>query len=307
MDLVGHVQVMACKEIAMEKFVKYAPDCFRTLAVALGVTLVLLLGCGGGKESTPTPDPTPPGIIWERPRDEMVMVYVPAGVFEMGSKEGNDDEQPVHTVALNGFWIDKYEVTNEQYRRCVEAEKCQASTTCRRGKSTYGEASKADHPIVCVNWQGAQDYCEWAGARLPTETEWEYAARGPAGLTYPWGNEFDCAKGNFDDEAKISSYIVPGGESCDGFERTAPVGSFPDGTSWCGAEDMAGNVWEWVMDWHGEYLSGRRLGSDSVWSSSKVMRGGSWLDDFQRSAARGYDSPTGQHFHVGFRCARDSE
>ena len=103
-----------------------------------------------------------------------------------------------------------------------------------------------------MTWYGAAAYCEWVGGRLPTEEEWEIAARGPTGPIYPWGNTFECSRGNFDDEITIDEYLVPGGEGCDGYPLTAPGGSFPSGVSWCGALDLSGNVWEWVADWYGE-------------------------------------------------------
>ncbi len=258
--------------------------------------------------STPTPG-LGPGDTWTRPTDGMVMVYVPAGQFEMGSTEGSADEQPVHTVILDGFWIDQTEVTNAQYQKCVEAGKCQSPTTCNWGKPTYGEADKADHPAVCVDWQGAQDYCEWTGGRLPTEAEWEYAARGPEERIYPWGDEFDCAKGNFDDETVIDGNVVSDGEGCDGFDKTAPVGTFPDAVSWCGALDMSGNVWEWTNDWYdGDYYSSspneNPFGPER--GSSKVVRGSSWHNYNEpslRAAYRTYSrTPDSSTYYIGFRC-----
>jgi len=231
------------------------------------------------KEPTPEPTPVPTekpvpslGDTWTRPTDGVVMVYVPAGEFEMGSddddvdyalqlcnayrgdcrREWFEDEQPVHTVVLDGFWIDRTEVTNAQYQQCVETEVCQAPTTCDWGEPTYGDASKSDHPVVCVDWHGAQAYCEWMGARLPTEAEWEYAARGPEGRVFPWGDAFDGTRLNYCDtncERDWADETVD-----DGYAETAPVGSYPAGVSWCEALDMTGNVWEWVNDWYdGDY------------------------------------------------------
>jgi len=270
-----------------------------------------------------------PGDTRTRPADGMTMVYVPAGQFEMGSDDDGvdyamqlcselsddcqrrwyEDEQPVHTVALDGFWIDKYEVTNAQYQKCVEAGACQAPTTCNWGEPTYGEADKADHPAVCVDWQGAQDYCEWAGARLPTEAEWEYAARGPAGNVFPWGDTFDGTLANSCDTNCTLDWKHTGYD--DGYEQTAPVGSYPDGTSWCGAEDMAGNVWEWVSDWYdSDYYSASPAENPGGPSSGeyRVSRGGSWRDgsngELLLAAFRYYSGvPSNRTSNVGLRCA----
>ncbi len=283
-------------------------------AVLALVAVVMILVSGGlgspaSAEPTATPTPTPSlGDIRTRPADGMKMVYVPAGQFDMGSTDGDSDEQPVHTVVLDGFWIDRTEVTNAQYQKCVKAGECQAPTVCDWGDPTYGDADKVDYPVVCVDWQGAQIYCEWVGGRLPTEAEWEYAARGPEGNVYPWGDEFDCTKGNFDDETVQDSYVVPGGEGCDGFDRTAPVGIFPDGASWCGSLDMSGNVWEWVNDWYADdyYSHSPRENPPGLESSGhKVMRGGGWRHDsyYFRAAYRGSYTPNPRHDDLGFRCA----
>ena len=146
----------------------------------------------------PGPRPTPtvaPAVVtavptrervWEK--DASVMVYVPAGEFLMGSPpgEGEDSEHPQHTVYVSEFSIDKTEVTNAQYRKCVQAGTCREPTTCDWAEPTYSDSSKADHPMVCVSWQDAKAYCEWAGKRLPTEAEWEKAVRGTDGRKYPW-------------------------------------------------------------------------------------------------------------------------
>ncbi|NTV38152.1 MAG: formylglycine-generating enzyme family protein, partial [Anaerolineales bacterium] len=198
-----------------------------------------------------------------RSQDGMVMVYVQAGDFLMGNPlgVGSDEEAPQHIVTLNGFWVDSTEVTNAQYRLFVDATGHPAPINCDWGDPTYGDAAYADHPVVCVNWDDANAYCEWAGARLPTEAEWEKAARGTDGQMYPWGTVFDGTLVNFcdarcdnervNDCGDTRCYSVPKDPTVnDSYVHTAPVGSFLAGASPYGALDMAGNVWEWVADWY---------------------------------------------------------
>jgi serine/threonine-protein kinase len=231
----------------------------------------------------------------------MVMVYVPAGEFQMGSTEGEDDEQPVHTVALDGFWIDRTEVTNAQYAQCVAAGACKppsgSGSTTRDGY--YDTSTYADYPVIWVNWDDVQDYCAWAGAQLPTEAQWEYAARGPepalsgveGGHVYPWGDRApNCDTTNFSD--------------CMG--DTTAVGAYPAGASWCGALDLAGNVWEWTADWYGEYPSERQENpTGPATGSYRVVRGGGWNNgwSYVRAAHRYYVYPVYRGYvFVGFRC-----
>ncbi|OQA22204.1 MAG: Serine/threonine-protein kinase pkn1 [Chloroflexi bacterium ADurb.Bin360] len=216
------------------------------------------------------------------------MVYVPAGEFQMGSTEGRLSGKPVHPVAVDGFWIDRTEVTNAQYQRCVVAGICRPSE--------YSEDSAyngAEQPVVGVAWEDVATYAAWVGGRLPTEAEWEYAARGPKGFTYPWGNEWDCARGNFVGDCGLDTYRLP-----------APVGSFPEGASWVGALDMAGNVWEWVADWHGAYPAERQVNPSGPASSDyRVLRGGSFNfdQDVARCSSRFGSDPYGRGRSLGFR------
>jgi len=256
-----------------------------------------------------------PGRELEWEKDGAVMVKVPAGDFLMGSKEdapdANDNEHPQHTVYVSEFWIDKTEVTNAQYRKCLQTGTCRAPTTCDWGGATYFDSSKADHPVVCVSWQDASTYCQWAGKRLPTEAEWEKAARGADGRKYPWGDDFDCWRGNFDDETEFDSSVVPGGEGCDGYVMTAPAGGFPSGGSPYGVLDMAGNVWEWCQDWYDADYYASSPNHDPQGPSSedqRVVRGGSWNlgERLVRTAYRNWYDPDSRINFIGFRCVSQS-
>jgi formylglycine-generating enzyme required for sulfatase activity len=228
------------------------------------------------------------------------MVFVPAGNFLMGSLEGEgfDNERPQHKVYLDDFWIDQTEVTNLQYQKCVGAGACTpplkiASDT---RDSYYGNNAYTEYPVVYVDWNQASDYCLWAGRRLLTEAEWEKAARGIDGRLYPWGNQ-----------PPASNYLNYNKSTGD----TTAVGSYPEGVSPFGALDMAGNVWEWVADWHDEgYYSSQNDWINPVGPSSgetRVMRGGSVVNsrlNIFRSTSRGGGKPSLAYDLTGFRCAR---
>lgn len=218
------------------------------------------------------------------PREDMVAV--PAGSFSMGiDGPPVEDDTPRHRVDLPSFWIDKYEVTNDGYRKCVEDAACTEPQDLRY----YQDPFYADHPVVFVTWYEARNYCRWDGKRLPSEAEWEKAARGPQGLIYPWGNQLNLRRLNADGR----------------FGGTQPVESHPAGASPYGALDMAGNVWEWVADWYAAY-PGSAFVSDFFGQKYKVVRGGSWnhpaLD--ARTYHRDIASPHRALAVVGFRCAR---
>jgi len=273
--------------------------------------LAFVSGCGGAAPASAPPVKAPvptPGYglndTWTRPADGMTMVYVPGGEFRMGTTWSLDDH--VHTVVLDSFWIDLTEVTNDHYGRCVAAGACSAPTTCAWGEPTYEDSAKADHPVICVTWQAARAYCEWSGGRLPTEAEWEYAARGPDSGIYPWGDQFDGTRLNScdvscpHDDRKVTDYD-------DGQAQTAPVGSYLSGASWCGALDMVGNVWEWVADWHASYpLTQQTNPSGPESGSERLIRGGSWFDNdeygFLRADNRHPFDPRADNYLTGFRC-----
>jgi formylglycine-generating enzyme required for sulfatase activity len=239
----------------------------------------------------------------------------------MGSEDGNDDEKPVHTVYLDAYWMDQTEVTNAMFALFLTdlGNQSEGGATWldvnryanikQSGSNWSPESGFEEHPVVEVTWYGARAYCTWAGRRLPTEAEWEKATRGEIGFIYSWGNDFECNKGNSDDETSFDSYVVLGGVGCDGFIQTAPVGSFPGGASPYGLLDMTGNIWEWVLDWYGSgYYHNSPIGNPQGPSSgdSRVIRGGSWSNNTSdlRSTYRGWVNPRLTINDIGFRCAR---
>lgn len=233
---------------------------------------------GAAVEAAPAaPTSAPPNV------PPLTWVAIPGGAFRMGGERGEADERPVHTVTLKAFELTRTEVTVEQYAACVNAGACSAPET---GQScNWGVAGRASHPINCVYWDQAQAFGRWAGGRLPTEAEWEYAARsGGKDIAYPWGNE-------------AANY---------GAGSTAEVCGKGEFGGIC---DMAGNVWEWVEDWyHSRYVGAPADGSAYVTpaGSSRVARGGSWTDSLHHMRARNRDffAPGGKYANRGFRLAR---
>lgn len=214
--------------------------------------------------------------------DGVAMVLVPSGCFQMGSNYGYANEKPDHQQCFDqAFYLDRYEVTNEQFAQ-FGGQAANAS-----------KWTDAKRPREQITWFEARDFCAKRGARLPTEAEWEYAARGPDRLIYPWGNTF------------VADNVVYGGNSG---SQTASVGSRPFGVSWVGALDMSGNVWEWVSSIYQSYpyvsTDGRESSSDT--NSARVLRGGSWYGGGTglRAAFRNWDGPAFRLNVIGVRCAR---
>ena len=233
--------------------------------------------------------------VWTNPQDGSEFVWVPAGQFIMGSNEGFLDERPQRRVYLDGYWIGKYEVTVAQFRRFCEA-------TGREMPRAPEWGWQDAHPVANVTWHDAAAYAEWSGCRLPTEAEWEKAARGADGRLYPWGNVWDVENCN-----NYSDHNPAG----DGYQQTqtAPVGSYPSGASPYGCLDMAGNVWEWCRDWYSSTYYSVSPSTDPQGSTSgsvRVLRGGSWnsYDDLCRAAFRYDNSPSFTYDSSGFRLAR---
>jgi eukaryotic-like serine/threonine-protein kinase len=254
-----------------------------------------------------SPTSTPlPLVMKDKINKEMILV--PAGEFIMGSDRGDLNEKPGHIVYLDTYYIDKTEVTNSEYSLCTREGTCQQPLllTSRTRSKYYGDEQFDNYPVVNVDWGMAKTYCEWRDARLPTEAEWEKAARGESGSVYPWGDIFSCHKGNFDDEDKIDPYFVPGGPNCDGYVDTSPVGSFPAGASPYGVLDMSGNVWEWVNSLTSPYPYNKNDGRESANSSNmRSIKGGAFTanDYYSRSSNRSSDIPIASDDTTGFRCA----
>jgi len=256
------------------------------------------------------------------------MVYVPAGEFLMGSASkdmfANPNEKPQHTVYLDAFWIDQTEVTVAKFRSFVQVDGYQTTAEEQGWAYAWVESAKEwqkvngadwqhpfgpgsdvedDHPVVQVSWFDAVAYCAWVGGSLPTEAQWEKAARGTDGRIYPWGNVFDGIFLNYCD-----AHCENGDRTFDdGYQFSAPVGSYPAGISPYGAFDMAGNVWEWTADWYDDDYyadSPARNPGGPVSGQYRVLRGGSWNHD--RSGMRTVyrlESPPGSRVdNFGYRC-----
>jgi formylglycine-generating enzyme required for sulfatase activity len=231
-----------------------------------------------------------------------VMVLIPAGKFIMGSDPEDEkrgvivglNELPQRRVMLNAYYIDMYEVTNDRYQRFIDATENKVPFDYKDGKYPEGEGY---WPVSHLDWFDAKAYCEWTGKRLPTEAEWEKAARGTDGRIYPWGDEFDAKKLNTNEWNKRK------------IERV-DVGSFPEGASPYGLEDMGGNVWEWTENWYEPYPGG---GDKKDWASLgttfKVIRGGAWNGsgyDLARTNGRfPYRPEKSYHCFIGVRCVKD--
>jgi len=252
---------------------------------------------------TPSPTVAPTGSATPRynsitrlsTKDGMVLVYIPAGDFIMGSSDAEAanffDEKPEHHVYLDSFWIDKTQVTNAMYALCVDAGVCQY-TTSPNTNPRFTDPTFANHPVVYVTWEDAAAYCAWKGGWLPTEAEWEKAARGPYGFTYPWGEKHPNPN-------LLNAKRTVG--------DTTPVGNYPEGQSYYGVLDMGGNVREWVADWYNDHYY-----KDSPYKNPqgpsegelRTLKGASYQDPylFSRAANRLAHYSGSPGMYRGFRC-----
>lgn len=228
------------------------------------------------------------------------MVLISAGEFTMGSDQRLPDEGPEHRVFLATYWLDRYEVTNLQYKQFIDA-------TNRKSPRHYENRTfpdgLVDHPVVYVSWYDATDYCAWAGKRLPSGAEWEKAARGDDARVYPWGNKFDITRANM--PQRWNTLKQAGG--------TTPVGAFKEGVSPFGLYDMSGNVWEWTSSWYEAY-PGNQKPTENYGQTYKTLKGGSWWNcSFYKCGAsapafnRSFFLRTTRNKSFGFRCAKNSE
>jgi formylglycine-generating enzyme required for sulfatase activity len=228
------------------------------------------------------------------------MILIPAGEFTMGTNSRLPDEGPEHKVTLPAFYIDKYEVTNLQYKKFNDATNRKSPSHFKN--RTYPDG-KADHPVTFVSWHDAKAYCAWAGKRLPTDEEWEKAARGTDGRNFPWGDVFG------DDKANTPVRW----EALEQAGDTTPVGAFPAGVSPYGLYDMSGNVWEWTASWYKAY-PGNTHPTENYGEKYKVLKGGSWWDcSFYKcgisapSFNRAFFLPGTRNKSFGFRCAKEAD
>lgn len=225
------------------------------------------------------------------------MVLIPAGEFAMGSDRGQADEQPVHRVSLDAFHLDVYEVTVSRYAEFLASQR--ADPPFKWNEATTG--SQGNKPVTGVDWYDAREYCRWVGKRLPTEAEWEMAARGTEGRLYPWGNEHPT-----------KAHANAGQTKWRGYDTLTNVGRYGPGKSPNGLYDLAGNLWEWVADWYDPtyyQYSPRENPTGPSAGPLRVLRGGAWNNDSQsiRSANRAGYAPKARRNDVGFRCAKDAK
>lgn len=281
------------------------------LIAVLFLTGLPVLGILRGTDSPPTPPPQDlersplPSSTLELPGEPAVftsdikneMVEIPAGEFILGSDQGGFNEKPAHVANLGTYWIDRYEVTYQQYMEFVEATGHRQPGPPSRYAEKLGLLRGPHQPITYVSWSDANDYCQWKGKRLPTEQEWEKAIRGTDGRTWPWGEGLTGHPANF------------GGEA-DGFMVSAPIGSFPLDQSVFGVYDGAGNVMEWTDNWYVEdlYLQDVAVSpkSNRPPSTYKTMRGSGYTSQGVdlRITNRSFMVPDFRDETIGFRCAR---
>jgi formylglycine-generating enzyme required for sulfatase activity/serine/threonine protein kinase len=296
------------------------------LLAASGIAIALFAAVGavvfmrGGRATAPPPD-VPDAAMSALPFCPKGMVRVPGAEITLGSDEGPSEEHPAHTVSVHAFCIDLTEVSVAEYKLCVAKKGCpdghaqaEWSGIGKDERATWSafcnepRADRADHPMNCVSFDDAAAYCRWAAKRLPTEEQWEYAARGSDGRAYPWGHEppsprraNGCDDGCAKAVGRMTDSIARRLAGDDRWQSTSPTGAFPEGVGPFGTFDMAGNVAEWVDAPFCNY------GQSACGTAARVVRGGSWVSELPaalRASARAKASPAARHVEVGFRCAK---
>lgn len=281
---------------------------------------------------TPSPTPLPQSSPTNLPATltdgrGVKMVLIPASPFIMGGdpdlgmeecelyringtceRSMFEDEQPLHTVTLGNYYMDLTEVTNAMYNLCVKAGICTlpSDLTSYTRSSYFGDPEYDNYPVIRVSWDQAAQYCKWRGGGLPTEAEWEKAARGTDGRRYPWGNHFEDIRANFCDRNCPLSWANP--EFDDGYGDTSPAGAYPLGASPYGLLDMTGNVWEWVADWYLDtfyQVSPLNNPLGPAFGDARGLRGGGWSYSayYLHASFRGENTPENAATYAGFRCA----
>jgi formylglycine-generating enzyme required for sulfatase activity len=268
------------------------------VGVVVGILLMPLAGMSQSRAGSTSS--SPPSRSSNDIKDEVELVAIPAGEFIMGHKDSYDT-LPVRSLNLPAFSIDKYEVTNKRYKRFIDATGYKVPWSQDPAVVAYNwdwqkrmfPEGKDDHPVVLVSWEDARAFCSWAGKRLPTEAEWEKAARGAKGKPFPWGNDWANGKANTQES---------------GLKQTARAGGFKEDVSEFGVNDLAGNVSEWVEEWFAPY-PGNPMTSYEARNKYRVLRGGSW--DYAHAIANGYSrqyaTPQSQMTAIGFRCVKPAD
>jgi sulfatase modifying factor 1 len=271
------------------------------LSVLVALVITPLLSIVSARNEGAEPDRTSVSAVQIHQeiigRDGAPLILIPAGPFFMGSETGQDDERPIHRIELDAFYIDKYEVTVSRYARFLRAQSPDRPFLWKQAT----EGAQGQKPVIGVDWFDAKEYCEWVGRRLPSEAEWEKAARGDDQRTYPWGNE-----------SPTRAHANAGQHTWSGYDTLETVGSHARGDSPYGVADLAGNVWEWIADWYDQTYYAASPAKNPRGPKAgplRALRGGAWNNDAAviRATNRAAYAPSARRNDVGFRCAMNAD